>query len=197
MHFRHFVDSYTAKQQSVEEHKHSVTVALVYRFKVVGEKRHQISDLVSLIILHGKILAVIEHFVAYISFNLYSRAEKADSPQKSTDHKSQNYEYHRHTDLVNKKRHVKRDTAALRFNVSAFYAVYYHSVKLGYLELKYVYDEKREDAEQQPMQILKVVFIYVFSEYQSENLLSEKKARIARGSLYKLYHKYNYFSRFL
>ena len=63
-----------AKKNRIRKHKYSGAEAVLNCLKIVCEQRHKVSDLVDLIVLKGKILAVVKHTASQIGFHSDSRA---------------------------------------------------------------------------------------------------------------------------
>ena len=148
VHTSHLHKGKSAEENGITEHKYSRAEAVLNRFKIVGEKAHQSSDLVHLIIFLRKILAVIEHTAAQIGFNLDARAEEADSPKEAPDDHTNDYPNERQADPVEQEGHIEGKKSTVHLDRAVVHSVYDHSVKLGYEQLNVVHQNERQGAQQ-------------------------------------------------
>ena len=80
IHLPHLAQCEYAEEKSVNEHQYAVAHAFLNGVKIVGEKAHEVADLVHLIVLVGQKASVLKHPVAQIGLDLDSGAEEAYPP---------------------------------------------------------------------------------------------------------------------
>jgi hypothetical protein len=104
--------------------------------KIVCEVGHKVSDLIYLIVFLREIFATIEHTASQIGFELDTRAEEANSPQKSSYDHAENYEQQWEAYLIKKIVYIERNPIDICF--ACLYAVNNYAVKLRDNELHIV-----------------------------------------------------------
>ena len=80
IHAEHFEDRKSAEKEGVKRHHDTGSEAILYGFEVVREKRHQVADLIDLIIVLGKVLAMVKHSASQICFHADAGAKETDAP---------------------------------------------------------------------------------------------------------------------
>ena len=116
---------------------------------------------------------MVEHTGAEVGLHLYARTEKAYTPEETAEHHCKDDVKHGSADLLHQKVHIKgQHLTAFHYHLAAVNAVDDHTVKLGDLQLKKVYEQKRQNAEYEHVRVFEIVFVNVFSENQILSLLS-------------------------
>ena len=134
----HFENGKKPQEESICHHHTAPAKGFLHGVKVVGKEGHQVANLVDLIIVLRKILAVVKQTQAQVGLHLDAGTKEADAPCKSSGNHCQNDEHHWFADVVKHKIEIKGEYLAADLHNTRVDAVDEVTVKLGDLQLRIV-----------------------------------------------------------